>query len=156
MEPMTLEIGVDDPRRDDVRALLRTHLAFMRTTTPVEYSFALDVEELVDPAITFFSAREEGRLVGVAALKRLDDEHAELKSMHTIEAERGRGVGRALAEHVLSVAGTRGFRRVSLETGTTEDFASAQALYARMGFTPCDPFGGYRPSPYNTFMSKNL
>lgn len=81
------EIAIEDPRADDVRALLAIHLAFSRRATPAEYSFALDVEQLVEPGVTFFSARDAGRLIGVAALKRLDEAHAELKSMHTLAAE---------------------------------------------------------------------
>ena len=78
-----IEIGIDDPRTEDVRSLPTTHLGFSRRVTPAEYSFALDVEGPLEPGVTFFSAREAGRLVGVAALKRLDESHAELKSMHT-------------------------------------------------------------------------
>ena len=153
---MALEIAVDDPRAEDVRALLEVHLAFSVSSTPPEYSFALDVAQLVEPGVTFFSARDAGRLVGVAALKRLDDTHAELKSMHTREAERGRGVGRALVEHVLAFAREKGYRRVSLETGTPDDFTAARLLYARCGFEPCGPFGDYAASPYNTFMTRSL
>jgi putative acetyltransferase len=148
-----LAIAVDDPRAEDVRDLLGIHLGFSRVATPLEYSFALDVDQLVDLSITFFSARKAGRLVGVAAMKRIDEDNAELKSMHTRESERGRGVGRALVEHILAVARGAGYRRVSLETGTTEDFVAARALYASVGFEPCGAFGDYQPSPYNTFMS---
>jgi predicted nucleic-acid-binding protein len=81
-----LHVGVDDPRAEDVRALLAIHLGFSRGATPAEYSFALDVDQLLDPTITFFSGRAAGRLVGFAALKRLDEAHAELKSMHTATA----------------------------------------------------------------------
>ena len=154
MSPFTL--GVDDPRSEDVGALLATHLAFSQGSTPAEYSFALDVEQLVDPAVTFFSARDGDRLVGMAALKRLDRYHGELKSMHTSQADRGRGVGRALVEHIVSFARQQGYRRVSLETGSTEEFASARRLYASSGFEPCEAFGSYRPSPYNTFMTMRL
>jgi putative acetyltransferase len=153
---MELEIGVDDPRNEQVAALLATHLAFTRGATPREYSFALDVEQLLEPDVTFFSARRMGVVVGVAALKRLDDDHGELKSMHTREAERGRGVARAMVMHILAFARQAGCERVSLETGTTEEFLAARSLYARMGFVPCGPFGGYRASPYNTFMSIRL
>ncbi|HEV3124551.1 MAG TPA: GNAT family N-acetyltransferase [Candidatus Dormibacteraeota bacterium] len=153
---MNLDLGVDDPRVDDVRALLGRHLAFSRGTTPAEYAFALDVEQLVDAALTFFSARKDGRLLGVAALKRLDADHAELKSMHTSEAERGRGVGRALVEHILTFARAQGYRRVSLETGTGDDFVSARTLYTKVGFMPCEAFGTYQASPYNTFMTISL
>jgi putative acetyltransferase len=151
-----LEIGIDDPRSEDVQDLLAFHLAFSRTVTPIEYSFALDVDQLVDDGVTFFSARQDGRLVGIAALKRLDQSHAELKSMHTREAERGRGIGRALVEYILAFARAEGYRQVSLETGATDEFVAARALYARSGFTPCRPFGGYAASPHNTFMTIEL
>jgi putative acetyltransferase len=150
---MDLAIGTDDPRAEDVSALLATHLAFSRGVTPAEYSFALGVEQLLEPGVTFFSARHAEALVGVAALKRLDASHAELKSMHTREAVRGRGVGRALVEHLLVFARREGYRRMSLETGSTAEFIPARSLYARTGFRPCEPFGGYVTSPYNTFMT---
>lgn len=146
-------IGPDDPRSADVRALLATHLAFAHGAGPREYSFALDVDQLAGPGVVFFSAREEHRLLGIAALKRLDSAHAELKSMHTAEPHRGRGVGRALVAYILSYARDQGYERVSLETGTTDEFVPARALYANLGFRPCPAFGTYVPSPYNTFMT---
>jgi putative acetyltransferase len=152
----SFHISVDDPRAHDVQALLANHLAFSRGVTPAEYSFALDVGQLVDQNVTLFSARDAGRLVGVAALKRLDDATAELKSMHTLEAERRRGVGHALVEHILAFARAHGYGRVSLETGSTDDFVAARSLYAGLGFRPCEPFGEYRESPYNTFMTLTL
>ena len=94
--------------------------------------------------------------VGVTALKRLDQSHAELKSMHTRETERGRGAGRAMVEHLLTFARREGYRRVSLETGSTDEFVAARALYAKAGFRTCGPFGDYQPSPYNTFMAISL
>ncbi len=153
---MSIDLGIDDPRTEDVRALLAVHLTLSRSLTPVEYSFALDIDELVEPSITFFSAREGTRLVGIGALKRLDQTHAELKSMHTIGADRGRGVGSAMVVHLLGFARSEGYRRVSLETGSTNDFAPARRLYAKAGFRPCGPFGGYQASPYNTFMTISL
>lgn len=150
------EIAVDDPRAEDVRALLERHLAFARSNTPPEDVHALGIDGLVDPAVTFFSFRLRGELLGVGALKRLDRHHAELKSMHTAEAARGRGIGRAMVEHLVGVARQRGFRRVSIETGSTEAFAPARSLYARAGFEPCGPFGDYRPSPNSTFMTQSL
>lgn len=151
-----LDIRVDDPRAEDIRDLLVIHLGFARGVTPAEYSFALDVDQLVGSNVTLFSARKAARLVGIAALKRLDEAHAELKSMHTAEAERGQGVGRALVQHILAMARRAGYRRVSLETGATADFAAARALYASVGFIPCAAFADYRPSPYNTFMTMAL
>jgi putative acetyltransferase len=150
---MRLVIAVDDPRAEDVRALVEAHLAFARSVTPAEGVFALGTEGLIDPAVTFFSARVDGELVGVGALKQLDATHAELKSMHTVEAARGRGVGRAMVEHLLSVAAERHYSRVSLETGTMDAFAPARALYSGAGFRECGPFGNYSASPTSTFMS---
>jgi putative acetyltransferase len=151
-----LEIAIDDPRREDVQDLLAIHLGFSRTVTPPQYSFALGVDELVDGAVTFFTARRGRGLVGMAALKRLDQSHAELKSMHTREAERRQGVGRALVEYILAFARHEGYRQVSLETGATREFVAARALYAEFGFRPCAPFGGYEASAYNTFMTLQL
>ncbi len=149
-------ISVDDPRRADVRALLERHLAFALETSPPEHSFALDVDGLLDPAITFFSFRSAGELLGVGAIKHLDPEHAEIKSMHTAAAARGRGVGRAVLSHLLGIARSRGYRRVSLETGTVTEFAPARALYASAGFVFCGPFGDYQPSEDNCFMTLRL
>jgi putative acetyltransferase len=147
------EISVDDPRAADVRALLEQHLALMRATSPPEDVHALDLDGLLDPAVTFFSFRRDGELLAVGALKQLDGQHAELKSMHTARAARGRGVARALLEHLVGVARARGCDRVSLETGTQDAFAPARSLYAGAGFRPCGPFGSYRPSPSSTFMT---
>jgi len=149
-------IAVDDPRKDDVRALLERHLAFALETTPPEHAFALDVDGLIDPAVTFYSLRADGELLGIGAIKQLDLEHGEIKSMHTAQAARGRGVGRAVLGHLLDVARSRGYRRVSLETGTMAEFAPARALYASAGFIACGPFAGYQPSEDNCFMTLPL
>jgi putative acetyltransferase len=150
-------IEVDDPRRDDVRALLEAHLAFARSATPAENVYALDLDDLLEPSITFFSVRtRDGELLGVGALKQLDRTHVELKSMHTASAARRRGVGRALVDHLVTVAVARGVRRVSLETGTADAFEPARSLYAAAGFVPCGPFGDYLASLDNTFMTRVL
>jgi putative acetyltransferase len=149
-------VEVDDPQRDDVRALLEQHLAFAREVTPPEDVHALDLDGLLDSAITFFSVRVDGELLGVGAIKQLDPHHAELKSMHTAAAARRRGVGRAIVDHLVSVAAARGVRRVSLETGAMEAFAPARSLYAAAGFVPCEPFGDYQASPNTAFMTRLL
>lgn len=149
-------IGPDDPRAEDVRRLIGRHLAFARSVTPPEDVHALDLDGLVDPAVAFFSYRVDGELLAIGALKRLDDEHGEVKSMHTAESARGRGIGRAMLEHLLGVARARGYRRVSLETGATAAFAPARALYERAGFVPAGPFADYRPSPNSAFMTLEL
>ena len=147
------EIAIDDPRADDIRALLERHLVFVNGQSPPEDVHALDLPGLLDPSVTFFSFRDEGELLGVGALKRLGPHHAELKSMHTTDAARRRGVGRALVDHLLGFARERGFHQVSLETGSMDGFAPARALYAGAGFRPCPPFADYRPSDNSTFLT---
>jgi putative acetyltransferase len=149
-------IGIDNPRADDVRALLERHLEFANTHSPPDDVHALDVESLVHPDVTFVGYRVDGELLAVGALKRLGDGHAELKSMHTAAAARGRGIGRAVVDHLVWLARDRGLARVSLETGTMSAFEPARALYARAGFTPCGAFGDYEPGPNNTFMTLAL
>ena len=150
---MGLTVAIDDPRADDVRALLDRHLAFCREVTPAGHVRALEPDGLLEPDVTLFGARQAGVLLGVAALRRLDGEHAELKSMHTLAAARGRGIGGALVDHILGVAAKRGYRRVSLETGTMEAFAPARSLYAKAGFLACTPFGDYTANPHSVCMT---
>ena len=152
----SVEIGVDDPNAEDVRELLRRHMEFAKANTPPEDVHALEVSQLVDPGLTFYSYRRDGELLAVGALKQLDGRHAELKSMHTAAKERRSGVGRAMVDHLIGVARDHGFRRVSLETGSTQPFAAARSLYAQAGFTPCGPFGDYPPGRGNTFMTLAL
>jgi putative acetyltransferase len=147
------QISRDDPRAVDVRVLLERHLALATENSPPEDVHALDSNGLVDTEVLFFSFRRNGFLLGIGALRLLNTDHAELKSMHTAEAARRQGVGRAMLEHLIRVARAHGARRVSLETGTMEAFAPARALYAQAGFEPCEPFGDYVASPNSTFMT---
>jgi putative acetyltransferase len=149
-------VAPDRPDAADVRALLDVHLAYNRRQSPPEDVHALDVEELLAGDVSFFSIRVDGALLGVGALKQLDPSHAELKSMHTVEAARGRGVGRAMLDHLVATARARGYRRVSLETGSMAAFAPARSLYASAGFGPCAPWGAYAPSPNSVFMTLEL
>jgi putative acetyltransferase len=92
------EIAIDDPRADDVRALLAHHVEWAHAQVVPEDAHALDSDALADPTVTFFSLRRGGELVAVSALKELDGAHAEIKSMHTVEAARGQGIGRAMVD----------------------------------------------------------
>lgn len=150
-------ITQEDPRAPGVRALLEAHLALMRDITPPEDVHALAGDGFADPAVTFFAWREaSGALLGVGALREIDPSHGELKAMHTVVEARGRGVGRALAEHLLAVARERGYERVSIETGASEHFAPARRLYAGLGFEDCGPFAGYADSSHSHFMTLTL
>lgn len=149
-------IGYDDPRADDVRALLEEHLSFARSASPPEDVHALDVVGLLDPAVSFFSLRSAGELLAVGALKWLSASEAEVKSMHTAVAARGRGLAGAMLLHLISVARSSGCTRVSLETGSMAEFGPARALYFSAGFVLCEPFGDYVASPHSTFMTLSL
>lgn len=150
-------IEPDDPRRDDVRALLDAHLSLMRRVSPPGHVHALDLDGLLRPEITFLSARDaDGSLLAVGALKQLDPTHAEIKSMHTAAEARGSGIARRLLAALLDVARQRGCGRVSLETGTQEAFAPARALYESVGFLTCPPFADYTVNPYSTCMTLDL
>jgi putative acetyltransferase len=148
-----LVFAVEDPGGADVVALLEQHLAHSHANSPPEHVHALDVRGLLDERVTFVTARAEGELAAVGALKELDPTHGELKSMHTREGLRGRGIGRALLGHLLALARHRGYERVSLETGTMDAFAPARAMYRSAGFVPCEPFDVYTDNPYSTCMS---
>ena len=149
-------IAADDPRAADVSELLARHLAFAHSHSGAEHVHALTIDGLLDPAVAFFSYREGTELLAVGALKQLESCHAEIKSMHTARAARGRGVGRAMLGHLIGVARERGCTQISLETGAIPAFAPARALYASAGFVPCGPFGDYAESPFNTFMTLTL
>jgi len=149
-------VAVDDPHAPDVLDLLEQHLAFAMANTRRENVHALDLEGLVQPNVTLVSLREDGELLGVGALKQLDPDHFELKSMHTATSARRRGVGRALVEHMLAAAADKGARRVSLETGSQAAFAPARALYANCGFAACEAFGDYPPRSTSTFLTRRL
>jgi putative acetyltransferase len=156
MTGVDMTIGPEVADADDVRDLVATHLAFARRHTPAADVRALPVEAITDPSISMFGARVEGRLVGIGALRRLDADHAEIKTMHTLAAFRGRGIGRAVLDHLVAVARDRGYRRVSLETGTMDAFAPSREVYARAGFRVCPPFGEHRKGPNSVCMTMDL
>lgn len=153
---MSVVVAPGDPRADDVVALLEVHLDLMRSISPPGHVHALDLDGLTTPEVTFLTARDDGTLLGVGALKQLDGGRAEIKSMHTAEAARGRGVGRLLVDHVLRLARSRGTPWLGLETGTQPEFEAARSLYRTFGFVTCEPFEPYTVNPYSTCMSLDL
>lgn len=152
----SLRIELDDPARPDVTALLQVHAAFALDESPPDTCHFLDVAGLKTPDISFWSAREGETLLGVVALKALDDRSGEVKSMHVAQAARGKGAGQDLMAHLIDEARSRGYRTLWLETGNTEGFQSALRLYARLGFKECPPFGCYQETDFNVFMTLDL
>ncbi len=151
-----LSFAIENPATPDVQALIARHLAAMFAASPPESVHALDLSGLQGPAIRFFTLRDAGELVGIGALKALDAENAELKSMHTPGVLRGAGLGALMLTHLIDAARASGHRRIWLETGTQPEFAPARRLYARFGFADCGPFAGYGLDPNSCFMRLDL
>ncbi|WP_182876907.1 GNAT family N-acetyltransferase [Microbispora sp. H10670] len=151
-----MRIVEDDLSGPEIAEFLEEHLREMRSITPPESKHALDLDGLRRPEVTFWSVMDGGAVVGCGAIKRLDDSHAELKSMRTAAARKRAGIASLLLRHILAEAGRMGFTRLSLETGAEEHFLPARKLYEKFGFTYCEPFGDYRPDPLSVFMTRRL
>ena len=151
-----MKIEVDNLERAEVIALLEEHLQDMYSTSPPESVHALDLDKLKAPEVTFWTGWREKQLLGCAAIKELDEQHAELKSMRTTPSARGQGVASQLLIHVIEQAKQKGLRRLSLETGSMEFFEPARLLYEKHGFVYCKPFGDYELDPNSQFMTLEL
>ena len=151
---MGIVIKTEKSLTDELAQILQAHWLFCTSSTPIEHVYALDASKLFSPDITVFSARIDGELVGVGAIRKLDLLHGELKSMHTLAKSRGSGVGRAMVAHLEDFARSSGIERMSLETGTNEAFKPARELYKSLGYNSCDAFGDYVLSEDNMCMTK--
>ena len=153
---MHLTIREDDPTTGAAARLIRAHLDHAELHSPSTSIHALGAESLVAPDITFWTIWADDTLAGCGALKELDPQHGELKSMHTAAAFRGNGVAGRMATHIIDEARRRSYERISLETGSMEGFAPARALYGRLGFQYCPPFAYYSLDPNSVFMTLDL
>jgi putative acetyltransferase len=153
---MAWQIFEGELDHQDVRALLAQHFAEMRAGSPPSACHVLPVDGLKEPAIRFFTLREDGTLLGCGALKRIGESHGEVKSMRTADTALGRGVGKALLDHLTTAAASEGMTRLSLETGSTDQFGAALRLYEREGFEHCGPFGGYADTPFTRFLTRAI
>ncbi|WP_141431783.1 GNAT family N-acetyltransferase [Bacillus sp. 03113] len=151
-----MEIKKDDLTGPEVAELLMDHLHSMAQHSPPESIHALDLEGLRKPEITFWSAWEGEDLVGCGALKELDDQHGEIKSMKTSPLHLRKGVAKRLLQHLIEEARRRGYLRLSLETGSMAAFEPARRLYANVGFQYCKPFSDYIEDPNSVFMTMEL
>ena len=152
--PMIVKSGdFSDPQILD---LLRQHLQGMRETSPPGHSFALDLSGLQRPDVTFLSVWDDGTLLAIGAIKELARDHGELKSMRTRSDQMRRGAGTTLLLTLLDLAIMRGYRRVSLETGSGAPFEAALALYRKHGFVDGEAFADYVRSDFNQFLHLDL
>ena len=151
-----IELRVDDLSGAPIRELIARHLRGMHENSPPESVHAFDIDKLKDPTVVFWSAWIGDKIAGCGALKRLDGENGEIKSMRVADGFLGAGVGRAILTHIIAQARGMGLTGLWLETGSAEAFRPAIALYESAGFKPCGPFGAYRPDPFSVFMTRTL
>lgn len=151
-----MEIKIDDLRGDEVIQFLEEHMRDMQSTSPPESVHALDLDGLRAPNITFWSAWENTELTGCGALKELSSTSGEIKSMRTAIQHRRKGVAADILTTIIDTARIRGYQQLYLETGSMIEFESAKLLYARFGFTECDPFEDYAEDPNSIFMVLQL
>jgi putative acetyltransferase len=145
--------GLDDPR---VQRLLAHHVRTARSESAPGSAHALDLASLKSPDIHFWSAWDKDCVIAIGALKRLSEFDGEIKSMHTEESHRRKGVGNAMLSHIITAARQMGLSRLSLETGAWPYFAPARAFYRSHGFVKCPVFGEYVADPNSIFMTLKL
>jgi putative acetyltransferase len=151
-----VKIVMDDLSGPEIAAFLDEHVQEMLSISPPESKHALDLDGLRTPDITFWSVMDGDTLVGCGALKRLDPDHAEVKSMRTRPARKRGGIASLLLEHIITEAKRMGFTRLSLETGSADFFQPARKLYEKFGFDYCEPFASYKLDPHSAFMTRTL
>jgi putative acetyltransferase len=151
-----MDIKIDNLTGAEVAELVGEHLHGMRLSSPPESIHALNLDQLRKPEITFWSAWEGKELVGCGALKELDGQHGEIKSMRTSSSHLRKGVAKRLLKHIIEEAKQRGYHRLSLETGSMDAFEPARRLYASFGFQFCMPFADYMDDPNSVFMTMEL
>jgi putative acetyltransferase len=151
-----IEFRLDDLSGEPTQLLIKHHLRGMYASSPPESVHAFGIDQLRDPSVTFWTAWAAGELAGCGALKRLDDSRAEIKSMRVTDKFLGRGVGRAILQHLLAEARRMGFSTVWLETGSVDSFIPAIRLYESAGFVRCGPFDDYVDDPFSVFMTLKL
>lgn len=151
-----MELMIDDLSGTDIQQLIMEHLADMSSQSPPESTHALNLNGLKHPSVTVWSCWESGLLVGCAALKELDNQHGEIKSMRTAKNTLRKGVAGKLLDHLLHEAKERGYLRLSLETGSMESFEPARKLYESRGFQYCQPFEHYKEDPNSVFMTRTI
>jgi putative acetyltransferase len=153
---IAMRIVAGDLDNSQIRALLEHHVKTARAETAPGSAHALDFESLRASNINFWAAWDGNELLAVGVLKRLSNDHGEVKSMHTARATRRRGVGTAMLLHIVETARAMGMSRLSLETGSWPYFLPAREFYKRHGFIECQPFGEYAADENSVFMTLDL
>lgn len=149
-------IRPDNLTGPEIIALLSEHLRCMAEVSPPESRHALNLDGLRQPDVTVWSIWSGSELAGCGALKELDATHGEIKSMRTAYAFQRKGIASQMLQHLIAEGQRRGYRRLSLETGSMGYFEPARQLYVRHGFVFSGPFGPYKEDPNSVFMTREL
>ena len=154
---MALVIAVETPLQDDIRHLVAELNAYMIPLTPREFQFQLTVEQMAEPSVTLFVARDEtGQALGMGALKDHGGGLGEVKRMYTLPEIRGKRLGSAILRQIEDAARDKGISRLVLETGEAPGFEPAWRVYERGGFSTCGAVLDYPDSGYSRFYEKKL
>jgi putative acetyltransferase len=153
---LSIAFRVDDLSGVATQALVARHLRGMHENSPPESVHALDLSKLKQPGVIFWSAWVGDEIVGMGALKQLDARRGEIKSMRVSDAWLGKGVGRAMLDHIVEQARAMGLASLWLETGSGDAFAPALRLYETAGFIRCGPLDGYVEDPFSVFMTRRI
>lgn len=140
----------------EVNHLLTKHFIELRSVSPDDSCHVLDIKGLKDSSIKFWSFWDNNQLIGCAALKFLDDEHGEFKSIRVEDNSRGKGVGEKIISHLIEVAKNEGIKRLSIETGAGDFFKSARKLFKKFGFKTCRPFADYKEDPNSCYFDLEI
>ena len=140
----------------EVNDLLKKHFIELRSVSPAGSTHVLDIDGLKDPSIKFWSLWENNKLIGCGALKFLEKNHGEFKSIRVADEFRKKGIGERIIEHLIEEAKKLEISKLSIETGAGEFFLPARKLFAKFGFESCIPFAHYKEDPNSCYFTKNL
>jgi len=140
----------------EVDKLLRKHFIELRSVSPAGSTHVLNIDGLKDPSIKFWSLWENEQLMGCGALKFLNENHGEFKSIRVADQYRGKGYGQKIIAHLIAEAKELKIKKISIETGSGEFFKSARALFKNFGFIKCEPFSHYKTDPNSCYMTLEI
>ena len=149
----SIEGNFDNP---EVFELLTKHFIELRAASPEGSAHVLDIPGLKVPSIKFWSLWENQKLVGSGALKFLDNEHGEFKSIRVHDNFRNKGYGKKIIKVLVEKSRQLNIQKISVETGSGEFFLPARKLFKNSGFTECKPFSHYVDDPNSCYMSLKL
>lgn len=153
---MSLTFGRADPSDPDVAALVQAHMARAEKYYPPEACHCYDTATLQDRGVVLFVARDAGAALAIGGYLPLDGTTAEMKSVFTSKAARGKGIGAAIVRHLIAEARAAGYQQIFLETGNDAASAAARAVYEKLGFSYRGPFGDYGEDPLSAYMEATL